>query len=135
MADQSIGNFDFLILSGSVVPPSPRIEPFVRPGVDGVGFVDLGRQPEPFTLRSKVDAADLAVAQDLFERYLELKGSNPVPLVKDGLDSAGGRCPYLVKVIDVKQVVCRAIFGCVGGLNYPSYAWLEADWHLVAVEI
>ncbi len=135
MADQSIGNFDFLILAGTVVPPSPRIEPFTRPGIDGVGFMNLGRQPEPFTLRSKVDAADLAAAYDEFELYLGLKDQNPVSLVKDGLASASSRAPFLVKVIDVKLAVCRAVIGVVGGISPPSGAWLEADWHLVAVEI
>ena len=135
MADQYIGNFRFLILAGQIVPPSPRIESFTRPGIDGVGLLDLGRQPDGFTMRSKVDAADLAAAEELFELYLDLKGQNPVALIKDGLESTSARRPYLVAVLDVKQVVCRAIVGVVGGLNPPSYGWLEADWHLVAVEI
>ena len=130
-----IGGFWFLTLLGQVAPPSMRVEPVVRPGIDGAAYWMLGRLGEPFILRSQVDAVNLAYAQDAFDQYVLLKEEGPVLLVKDGLDFTTATNPWIAKVLEVRLVACRAVAACVGGFNPPSLAFVEADWQLQAVEI
>lgn len=135
MAVHKIGGNLFLALRGQVVPPSQRVVPVERPGVDGAGFLFLGRLPEPFTLRSQVDCQSLIDGQLRFDSYLELKDADGVELIKDSLAYLEAPRPWMVKVVDVQLVTLRAIIGMVGGLHWPSLAWLEADWTLVPVEV
>ncbi len=132
---QRIGGFYFLALHGQVAPPSMRVEPVARPGIDGAAYWMLGVLGEPFVLRSQVDAVNLAYAQDAFDQYVLLKDAGPVILVKDSLDFTTATNPWKVKVLEVRLAACRKIVACVGGLNPPSLALLEADWQLQAVEV
>ena len=135
MAQSSIGDFYFLSLDGAVQPPSQRIEPFQRPGVEGTGFTAGGWAGVPFMLRSRVDGVNLVVCAQAFAEYLLYKEAGPKRLVKGGIDYYHDFRPWVVKVVDVKLALMESRLTAVGGLNWPSLAWLEADWTLIGVEL
>lgn len=131
-----IGTHGFLFLHGDPVPPSEQIEVQRRLGIDGLGFWLTGKVGPQFTMRSVVDCVDLADARETFQQYLTLKELDPLPMIQDDHASeAEPSNPYRVKVIDVRQISCRACKQIVGGLyvgaGEDGYR-LECEWVLVA---
>ena len=129
----AIGTFLFLELEGTPIPPQEALRLVTRPGVDGTGFSRIGRRGPEFTLTSKVDVGSNYLAQLLMSYYTVLVGQS-TSLIKDNIDSIAHG--YVVAVLGVRPRACHALVTtCGGGLNWPSYAWLEAIWRLRAIEI
>jgi len=123
-----IGEFEFLTLHGRPSPPAEQVEVVARGGVDGLGIWRTGVRGQPFRMFSQVDAPSLEIAADEFERYQALIGQDPVEMVQDDVIR-----DWKVAVLGVQLVSRYAIMVPVGGLNFPSLAWLEAEWTLVAI--
>ncbi|HUX16796.1 MAG TPA: hypothetical protein VMW52_10015 [Phycisphaerae bacterium] len=105
----------------------------MRPGVEGVAVWRSAKKGLPFQLRSESDAYNLGHATALYRNYCNQIAQDPQPIMWKGLDLS--RDKIGVVVLDVKMVLCqRQILG-VGGLFYPSLAWLECDWNMVAVPL
>lgn len=130
----SIGDFLFLDLHGAVELLQEKTELLTRPGVDGTGLVQQGYRGTPFTVRSRVDQANLAEANDAVVGYLSYVGQGAFPLVQYACNfTAAYGVGFLV--LAVKPVVLRSNLFLMGGLNPPSLAWLEADWTLCCVDL
>jgi len=128
-----IGQFLFLVLLGQPeVHDKQTVSLVSRPGVDGVGLWLRGSRGRQFTMRSKVDAVNLAAARALYAQYHGLVGEDPVEMVWAGCSSTAEG--YKVAVIDVRPVGVRGILGGVGGLHPPSRGWAEYEWDLVAID-
>jgi hypothetical protein len=137
VADNAIGSFEFLSLTGQVAPPSTRLELIQRPGIPGSGVRDLNYLSVPFKLRSIVDVASVWEGQILLVDYDAIKGT-VVTLIKDGVDfsdplQAGMIGPWSVLVLDVRLEALHATLAAVGGISLPSGAVLVCQWDLVAV--
>lgn len=133
MADSSIGEFQFVSLTGEVGPPTEQIgPPIVRPGVDGVGLWKTGQRGRPFRLRSAVDYADLDTARNKLSQYRALIGADPILLKQDGYDF-DGEGNFKVAVLDVRATQLRKVETTAGGLNPPSNAKLVCEWTLIAI--
>ena len=127
----SIGPFTFLDMTGVPDVVKMRLEAIERPGIDGTGFVELGRHGKPFTVQTAVDAADLAGAWDLFDQYSQLSEFDPQDLVFHDVAMSG--YGLLFQVTDVRPVTICALAQSQGGLNPPGLGWCECDWDLLAV--
>jgi len=135
MAENRIGDFQFLALHGAPVGLSEQLLVLSRPSVDGVAIWKLGRRGRPFSLRSVVDATSFEAARAMHDRYLGLKGADPVDLVWSDIELTTEK--IMVAVLDVRPVPgrTRSMLTLVGGLNPPSLGWVECDWDLIAVGI
>lgn len=129
-----IGSRAFLTLDG--VPRGIGDSGVVlsRPGVDGSAVWLTGERGKPFTLRSSIDAFDLAYAMQLYAAYRQMVGEL-VDLIWNGLEMTNSTTQIIV--VDVTPVDGRvfAMTGGVGGLSPPSKGWIECDWKLVAVTV
>jgi hypothetical protein len=126
--ENSIGEFEFLALLGEVEAVRQVIELDERPGTNGTTVTWTGRKGKPFQLISQVDAVDYAHARTLYNLYLTLTDSNPVPIVQGGVPSE------IVQVLDVQPLRIGALAGSAGQrIHPPSKGWCECLWTLVAV--
>lgn len=85
MADK-IGNFRFVRLDQPPPLVCAKITAHTRPGSDGVTLHNLGTWAEPFTVRSKATASNMAAAYQLYTLYRLLIGDEPVSVVWAGLN-------------------------------------------------
>ena len=132
MATNSIGDFEFLALTGHPLrADDDQVVVKSRPGVDGVVLWLKGQRGRPFRLRSAVDAPTFTYARWLYGRYLTLKDHDPVPLVWGGINMQ--QEGFKVAVVEVEPVEVGAMMASAGGNNPPSYGWAEFDWTLVAI--
>ena len=129
-----IDEFTFIDLAGMPDVVKNQVAVLERHGVDGTTIVKTGKRGAPFTLRSKVDAEDLAAGLQAFNDYTSLldtdpETGHPVDITYQDQDLSTGGLSFIV--LDVKLAVLKAISGPSGGLNPPSRAWLECDWTIV----
>ena len=129
-----IGTFIFAVLQGQVPIPATRLEKLVRPGIDGAGYLDVGKLPVTFQIRSIVDPTDYVAAVLELEEYQATVDQGALTLVKDNIDYSANTIPFKVKVLAVNPVECRAVPHVEGGLNPGSRAVLVCEWTLEAVE-
>lgn len=127
IATHSIDGLQFLCLLGDVQERQQQIEAFARGGVDGHGFRKLGKRGEPFELTSIVDAPSLEQAKVGYEAYLARVATNPVVLIKDGLNWG----TYVVMHVALAPKGIKAIANMAGGINPPSMAMLTCKWTLL----
>lgn len=133
MSLNSIGDFVFLDLKGNVELLKQETQLLRREGVPGVGLKLTGVRGAPFKLRSKVDAATIADANDAYTNYLSYVGDGVFSLIQYGMVFAGYGVGFLVQ--DVKPALIRANQFVMGGLFPPSLGWIEADWTLCCVAL
>ena len=124
-----IAGYDFIELEGHPEVPRSQLTVLTRAGVDGFTIINEGMRGTPFVLRSKVDCQSMLAGEQSYRELCELIGDDPVEITWQDID-----LELSYAVLDVKKVVLRALVGAVGGLNYPSLAWLECDWTLIAVD-
>jgi hypothetical protein len=129
----SIGDHQFLKLSGNPEAIKERLVLLARPGVSGVAIWKTGQRGEPFTLRSIVDLQDGPSAWSTYLGYCQLIGQEPVDLTWAGMTLTTEKTK--VAVLAVRQVRLIGMLGAIGGINPPSNALLECEWHLVPVEL
>lgn len=134
MATNKIEDRLFISLMGEFVLPSEDIEVTLRPGIDGLTFVRLGKRGHPFRIHSVVDAESYSQAQSEMEAYYALVGANPVGCIKNDFDFEAA-FSMRFEVINVMPLSIRKQFAAVGGLRPPSEAIVEAEWELVAVPV
>lgn len=138
MATSSIGSFRFIQLSEPPQPPKKHVEIIQRQGVNGSAIWETGTKGVPFSVRSKVDARDVAHAFRLWHDYVQTIGER-LTITWGGqtpvywFEWLSGRQSYYVVVLDVTEPLIRRVASSSGGLNYPHGAWLEATWKLLAV--
>lgn len=131
--NHSIGEYQFVSLREVPVGTARQLDILERPAVDGSGVRRTGRRGRPMTLRSLVDASSFADAESLLQAYRELIGADPVALVWNGIPSVQNG--YLVVVLDVVPVGCRAMVASVGGLTGGGLGQLEVDWAVLPVPL
>jgi len=133
MAVNRIHNFHFVTLND--IPGTLREEVLVlaRAGVDGQAIWKTGLRGNVFTLRSAVDAPSFADARLYLTQYQELIGADPVDLVWGGLVMTGEQIKVAVKSVRPTRLISLA--NSVGGINPPSYGWIECEWELVPISI
>jgi len=134
-----IESHKFLRLAGQVCPPKEHLKgngPMHRMGVDGSGFLKIGRWGDPFDLESFVDELDIDQCWDTFHKYRDLIDEGVVSLVQDDHDFAVDG--WEIKVLDVHSPDVHEVIGFVGGLNIDTGeagATLRCRWRLCAVEL
>jgi hypothetical protein len=134
-----IGSHPFLRLAGEVCPPKEHLQgdgPMHRMGVDGSGFLKVGRWGDPFELESFVDEIDLDQCWTTFHEYRNLIDEDVVGLVQDDHDFATDG--WEIKVVDVGPPTIHEVLGFTGGLNIENGeagATLRCRWKVCAVEI
>jgi len=135
MAENSIGDFEFLDIMGQVPDVAKeqlRVES--RPGVDGNFILQTGQRGRQFTVRTAVDAADLTAALLLFNGYTALIADEPQELTWHGQNLSAGN--QLYQVLDVRAIEIRELAAnAIGGLNPPSEAICECEWDLLPVVV
>jgi len=129
-----IGQFEFIALHGSPVPPQEQLAVLSRPGVDGNAVWKTGERGSPFQLVSVVDAEDVDSAYSEALRYKKLIGKDPVELVKDGVEMET-KFNYRVLVRNVEVIRIRATLVSSGGLVADSRAKIVCRWTLQAIAI
>lgn len=128
-----IGPFYFLSLDGGVETVKPENELLRRPGVPGVGLLLTGARGRDFIVRSRVDVESVLNAEDLYVQYTKIIGDGVYPVAQFGKEFTDYGYGFLVR--DVRKIDLRAMSLFVGGLNPPSYAWLECEWTLCCVDL
>lgn len=138
MAVNSIGSFNFVVLSG--VRPGqplefeqPELELRQRPGVDGTGLVDLGTKGQPFPVRTLVDVSTYLAGLQLLKLYVAVVGTGPLVVVHGGVNYHD-RFRTKYDVLRVTPVRCSRAASQVGGLSASSTAVVEAVWELLPVD-
>lgn len=133
MANDSIGEFEFITLTGKPPVRQTIVEADHRPGVDGNSLWQSRVSAEPFVMTSMVDCESLTHADQLINEYAELIDGDPVTMKYAGVDYS---THYKVAVQRVELVHVGPILACVGNLiNSPSEAQLVCRWYLVPKEI
>jgi hypothetical protein len=125
-AEHSINGLQFLCLKGEVFLRQEELETFNRGGVDGTAFRKLGKRGQPFELISIVDAPSLEDAKAGFEAYRDIVATNPVTVIKDGINWGN----YVVLRVSLAPKGIKAVANFAGGLNAPSLALLTCRWEL-----
>ena len=134
-----IQSHQFLRLVGKPCPPKEHHKgdgPIHRKGVDGSGFVAIGRWGDPFSLESFVDQLSIQEAWTTFHEYRDLIDLGAVLFIQDDHDfTLNG---WEIKVLDVEPTEVREQICFTGGLSIPdgdSGASLRCRWTVCAVEI
>jgi len=130
----TIGQFEFIALHGSPLPPVEQIVVLSRPGVDGNSAWRTGKRGMPFQLTSVVDAEDVDAAYSELLKYKKLIGKDPVELNKDSVEMEV-KAKYKVLVRNVEQVRIQATLVSSGGLVPNSRAKIVCRWELQAIEV
>ena len=139
MATYSLDKYNFVTLHRPEDRSAPPLivqqqgEVIERVGVDGAGFLRTGRRGKPFQMRSAVDYATRALADQAQDGYGGMVGQSRYTLVWAGVDySAEHNCQYIVIDVDVFRVQYMPV--AVGGLSGANAVyWLEALWTLLPV--
>lgn len=132
-AYDSIDQFEFLQLDGMPDAVKEGVIQRTRAGAAGTKFKRTGRRGQQFTLHSKVDLASFAEWPSVYYGYLGLIGADPVDIVQGGLDFS--QTETVFEVVNVRVTDAHACLTGSGGLNAPSFGWLECDWDIVPVEL
>ncbi|HEX4150509.1 MAG TPA: hypothetical protein VHY20_16035 [Pirellulales bacterium] len=130
----AIGDFFFIDMQQAI--PTVALEQLrlaTREGVDGVFVMQTGARGVPFTLRTIVDAADMATALLLYNLYTTLIASDPVEIYWNSVNLSAG--DQLYQVMNVRPIKICASGPNMGGINPPSYALCICDWDLVPVVV
>lgn len=132
VTDNSIGDFDFLTLSGNVNAPAEQLVLDQRIGVAGTEVTRTGIRAVESVLTSTRDVLDLTAGRRLYREYLDLINDNPVEVVKDGEPSLDGL--WKGQVLGVRLVILQAITAAVGGIEEdPPAAILVCEWTIIAI--
>lgn len=140
MSTNSLGDFEFVTFHHPEDHGAPPLLParmgqvIQRAGADGSTVLQLGRKGRPFPMRSGVDVATFAEANDLLRDYMDAANEKPLGLIWGGANFGTAYGVQYIPV-DVQPIRIRRISGVVGGLSgQPNCFWLEALWTLLPVE-
>jgi len=133
LVSNQIDAFAFISLDGNPQALKKQLTPLARAGVDGTTLLDEGSRGRAFTLRSKVDQANVTTGWRTLQEYKDLIGTDPVDLIWN--DAELSEDTVQVAVLDVTLARLVALAGGTGGLNPPSLAWLECDWTLLPIDV
>jgi len=136
MVENWIGPYQFVTLTRPPTGITPGTQLMTRPGVDDVAVWLTGSRGRPFVLRSGCDTVTYALATEAYSLYRTLVGVNPMHLIQGDVTWTNGNIRIVVlDVMPAGEDGIRALMGGVGGLNPPSYGWIECDWTLCFVDI
>ena len=124
-ATSSIGNFNFIKLSGNPEAIKMTIEVVERKGIDGFEAWNTGFRGREFVLESFVDQATQTKAQELMSTYTRAVGTTQ-RLTWEG--SFFGN----VLVLNVSQLAAQRLASSTGGIAGGG-ALLRASWTLRTV--
>jgi len=130
----SIGQFFFIALAGTPVPPRETVQEEDRPGIVGTEFILTGKKGDRFSLQSLVDCNDQTAARAVLAQYQNLTGQAAVEMVQAGVSATD--LGFKVKVLDVQAVDIPPLAGA-SGLRFSPYstALLVARWTLNSVPV
>lgn len=117
----AIGNQFFITLKGQVDNFAPMLDQFSRPGIDGVGFQDLGKRGQETTLNS---TADVSSVDNTFAAYKRLVGT--LQTVTNDFNVTYTR----VMILGVSRLSGRAVSIGRGGLLANPAAVLACTWRV-----
>lgn len=117
----AIGNQFFITLKGQVDNFASALDQFSRPGIDGVGFQDLGKRGQETTLNS---TADVSSVDNTFAAYKRLVGT--LQTVTNDFNVTYTR----VMILGVSRLSGRAVSIGRGGLLANPAAVLACTWRV-----
>lgn len=116
----------FLRLSGQPLRSGVEVEPFARAGVDGLGFIKVGRRGRPFTLVGFRDFDDMTAASNSVTELIDSLKGEPCTIVdSSGVEHADMIC------LDVRGREPRPVLLGVGGLSGSFGAVVEVEMDFV----
>jgi len=122
----SIGNFSFITLKGEINTLATSLSPFSRPGINGVGFQDIGTRGEETTLNTTVDLSSLGAVDSTFLAYRRIQGTR-VNITNDR------NVTYTnVLILGVSVLSARPLSMGRGGLLANPAALLTCSWRVKA---
>lgn len=132
-----VGPYGFLTLHrtddprGGPLVPREQCEVINRPGVNGTAVLRTGKRSEPFTMRSFVDVASLAIVPTAVQSYQSLIGT-VVNVIWQDTDY---QATYGVRfaVLDCVCQSSRRVLARAGGAVAGSTAVVEILWTLQPV--
>lgn len=122
MSVNSLGPFTFIRMDANGIPNSPP--PIVqtdtsivlRPGVPGVGIIDMARRGRPFPLMTRIDVASHAAGEALRKTYSDAIAGDALDLVLAGVNySEIQQTQYVILSVNETQIIPH--FNAIGGLN------------------
>lgn len=135
----SIGDFDFLSLSGLPGVYAKKMEVLSLPYEDGESTRELGKHSDPFVLRSLADTSSEAAAIALVNAYCGYIGAGTRELVYRSTNFHEDPITELyVDVLDVQRGPIVPAHKMVGGLVLATGASgvvFSADWTLRMVPV
>jgi len=138
MADNNINKIDtfqFIALLGTIRVPQEESMVSHRMGIDVADISLMGKQTQPFTLQSRVNAKTIQDAHDEYFKYLKLVAGDPVNLIRDGFEYTTQNLKFFVKRVVLESVRPRVTAkGGIAGKS-PNLAFLICNWTLVASPI
>lgn len=135
--EYKIGNYDFLTIEGTPIPPRPMVIMDQRHGVDGTEFTRVGKKGEPFQLVTSRDYGSYSLCFTYLNDYEALIGGDPVELLiaDENMQWSG----FKVNVLAVRPVRIMRIDTAVGALsnevNGVKRGFMSCVWELIATEI
>jgi len=121
-----IGNFSFITIKGEINTLGTSLSPFSRPGIDGVGFQDIGERVEESTLNTTVDLATPGAVDSTLLAYRRLRGTF-VNITNDR------NVTYTnVLILGVSVLSARPLSMGRGGLLADPAALLTCSWRVQA---
>jgi hypothetical protein len=124
----TLGEFEFISLTGPPMGLKRQLEVEARAGVDGHALWDVGKRGAPFNALSVVDLATLAAGKAEFRKYEELVGAAPVSVKWSDLAEED----FKIEVLDVRLVQLKKLVLGRGGVN-NGQVLLRAEWHLLPI--
>lgn len=127
-----IGPFDFVTLSGPPQTPHERTEVIQRNGVNGTGFVKVGKKGEPFDVQTMADAADWGAANALANNYKTIVNQGTYDVTFAGVNYGGAGVRYVINGVEIVSI--KKMAKSVGGLA-SGLAVVTARWKLFPVNV
>lgn len=121
----SIGEYQFLQMDGSIYLRQQQLELIERDGVNGTGVRKLGLRGKPFQLVTTNYEETFATAHTKMLAYKLLVGDDPVTLTYKSIDKG----TFLV--LGVVESDCFAIFNSIGGLVGGEECCQIVTWMLL----
>jgi len=125
-----IGPFSFVSLSAPPQTPHERSEIIQRPGVDGTGFLRIGKKGEPFDVESRVDVTDWATANAVAASYKAIVNAGTYDLTFAGINYTSAGVKFVVTGVEVLSI--KRLAKSSGGLS-NGLALVTARWKLFPV--
>lgn len=121
----SIGDFEFLSMSGAPELRREQVELIERAGVDGTALRKTGQRSRPFEVVTMNYEASFQAAHNKMLQYKSLIGDDPQEWIRHSISEGTWF------VVDVKERELYAIFNAIGGLVGGEQACHVVSWTLL----